>query len=129
PNSALAQQLRTIAAMIRDGMATRVYYASFSGFDTHANQNGAHANLLRQLGDALKAFSDDLGAQGNDNRVLTLCFSEFGRRVRQNGSGGTDHGTPGPGFFLGGKGRARVLRGRPSPGGPRSRAPQATPAF
>jgi uncharacterized protein (DUF1501 family) len=101
PGSALAKQLQTVAAMIRDGMKTRVYYVSMGGFDTHANQPGQHANLMRQLGDALLAFQKDLAAQGNEGRVVTMCFSEFGRRVRQNASNGTDHGTAGPMFVLG----------------------------
>ncbi|MDZ4831428.1 MAG: DUF1501 domain-containing protein [Phycisphaerae bacterium] len=114
PNSGLALQLRTIAAMIRDGMATRVYYASMSGFDTHAGQAGSHANLMRQFGDALLAFQNDLGAQGNADRVLTMCFSEFGRRVKENGSGGTDHGTAAPMFLVGPKVKAGVLGQHPS---------------
>ena len=114
PNSGLAQQLRTIAAMIRDGMSTRVYYASMSGFDTHAGQAGSHANLMRQFGDALLAFQRDLGAQGNEDRVLTMCFSEFGRRVQENGSGGTDHGTAAPMFLVGPKVKAGVLGVHPS---------------
>ena len=101
PGSALAKQLQTVAAMIRDGMRTRVYYVSMGGFDTHANQAGSHANLMRQLGDAMLAFQNDLKAQGNDGRVMTMCFSEFGRRVRQNASNGTDHGTAGPVFVVG----------------------------
>ncbi|MFO0828926.1 MAG: DUF1501 domain-containing protein [Phycisphaerales bacterium] len=114
PNSALARQLRTIAAMIRDGMPTRVYYASMSGFDTHAGQAGTHANLMRQFGDAMLAFQRDLAAQGNDSRTLTLAFSEFGRRVRENGSGGTDHGTAAPLFLMGAKVRAGLLGEHPS---------------
>ena len=101
PGSAVAKQLQTVAAMIRDGMKTRVYYVSMGGFDTHANQVGSHGNLMRQLGDAMLAFQNDLKAQGNDGRVMTMCFSEFGRRVRQNASNGTDHGTAGPVFVVG----------------------------
>jgi uncharacterized protein (DUF1501 family) len=101
PGSAVAKQLQTVAAMIRDGMKTRVYYVSMGGFDTHANQPNSHGNLMRQLGDAMLAFQNDLKAQGNDGRVMTMCFSEFGRRVRQNASNGTDHGTAGPVFVVG----------------------------
>ena len=101
PGSAVAKQLQTVAAMIRDGMKTRVYYVSMGGFDTHANQPNSHGNLMRQLGDAMLAFQNDLKAQGNDGRVMTMCFIEFGRRVRQNASNGTDHGTAGPVFVVG----------------------------
>jgi uncharacterized protein (DUF1501 family) len=101
PNGQLAQQLQVVAAMIREGLATRVYYVTLGGFDTHANQPGQHANLLRQLGDSLKAFHGDLKAQGNSGCVLTMVFSEFGRRVAQNASQGTDHGTAAPMFFMG----------------------------
>ncbi len=114
PGSGLAAQLRTIAAMIRDGMGTRVYYASLSGFDTHGGQLGTHGNLMRQLGDALLAFQKDLKAQGNEGRVLTMCFSEFGRRVRQNASDGTDHGTAAPMFLVGAPVRAGILGDHPS---------------
>ncbi len=102
PGSALAKQLQTVGAMIRDGLKTRVYYVSMGGFDTHAGQPGAHGNLMRQLGDAILAFQNDLKAQGNEGRVMTMCFSEFGRRVKQNASNGTDHGTAGPVFIVGG---------------------------
>ena len=101
PGNQLSKQLQTVAAMIRDGMKTRVYYVSMGGFDTHANQPGSHGNLMRQLGDSLLAFQKDLQAQGNEGRVMTMCFSEFGRRVRQNASNGTDHGTAGPMFVIG----------------------------
>lgn len=101
PQTNLARQLRTVAAMVRDGMPTRVYYVSLSGFDTHAGQPGTHGNLLRQLAEALQAFQRDLKAQGNSGRVLTMVFSEFGRRARQNASQGTDHGTAAPMFLVG----------------------------
>jgi len=95
-------------------MSTRVYYASISGFDTHSQQAGTHGNLLRQVGDSLRAFRKDLKAQGNDGRVLTLVFSEFGRRVRVNGSGGTDHGTAAPMFLIGPMVKPGVLGDHPS---------------
>lgn len=104
PGNELARQLSMIAQMIRAGLKTRVYYASLGGFDTHAGQggaNGRHAQLLGQFASSIKAFQDDLKAQGNDGRVLTLTFSEFGRRVSQNASGGTDHGTAAPMFLFG----------------------------
>ncbi|MGV6815484.1 MAG: DUF1501 domain-containing protein [Phycisphaerales bacterium] len=103
PGSDLATQLSMIGSMIRAGMKTRVYYASFGSFDTHANQPSGHARLLRQFADAMRAFQKDLKAQGNDGRVTTMCFSEFGRRVAQNASNGTDHGTAAPMFLIGSK--------------------------
>ena len=101
PRSDLGSQLRIIASMIRGGLDTRVYYATMGGFDTHANQTNDHARKLHQVGQAVKAFQQDLRKQGNEKRVLTLVFSEFGRRVAQNGSGGTDHGTAAPTFLIG----------------------------
>lgn len=101
PNSQLSKQLSMIGSMIRAGMKTRVYYASIGSFDTHANQPGTHARLLGQLSGAIRAFQGDLKAQGNDSRVTTMCFSEFGRRVGQNASNGTDHGTAAPMFMFG----------------------------
>ncbi len=114
PRGPLADQLKIVGAMIRDGMKTRVYYVSLGGFDTHANQPGAHGNLMRQLGDALNAFHADLRKQDNAGRVLTMVFSEFGRRVRQNASGGTDHGTAAPMYLVGDMVRPGLLGEHPS---------------
>lgn len=114
PNGNLSRQLQIVGAMIRDGMKTRVYYVSLGGFDTHANQVGSHGNLMRQLGDSLNAFYKDLKAQGNHGRVLTMCFSEFGRRVAQNASGGTDHGTAAPMYFVGDMIKPGLLGDHPS---------------
>ena len=74
---------------------------SQGGYDTHATQLAQHANLLGELSGALKAFLDDLAAAKLADRVLVLCFSEFGRRVRENGSAGTDHGTAEPVLLAG----------------------------
>ena len=114
PSSDLARQLRMVAAMIRDGLRTRVYYVSVGGFDTHAGQLGTHARNLQQVGDALLAFQKEMKAQGNEGRVLSLVFSEFGRRVRQNASGGTDHGTAAPSFLVGAPVKAGVHGAHPS---------------
>ncbi|MHC5024177.1 MAG: DUF1501 domain-containing protein [Planctomycetota bacterium] len=114
PGGSLSRQLQTVSAMIRDGMSTRVYYVTLGGFDTHANQLGAHANLMRQLGGSLNAFYKDLKAQGNQGRVLTMVFSEFGRRVAQNASGGTDHGTAAPMYLVGDMVRPGLLGEHPS---------------
>lgn len=104
PRSDIAQQLQMVSAMVRAGLTTRVYYVSHGGFDTHATQGGAqgnHANLLRQLAEAVDAFYRELDAAEESARVLTMCFSEFGRRVRQNASNGTDHGTAAPMMLFG----------------------------
>lgn len=102
PATRLGRDLELVARLIAGGMTTRVYYLSHGGFDTHSNQLGAQERLLRELGDALKAFHDEIKAQGNENRVALLTFSEFGRRVKENASGGTDHGTAAPVFITGG---------------------------
>ncbi len=117
PRNALGQQLAMVAAMIRAKLPTRVYYVSLGGFDTHAGQggvNGQHANLLRTFGSCVKAFQDELKAQQDHERVLTMSFSEFGRRVYQNASGGTDHGAAAPMFLFGPMVDAGVLGRHPS---------------
>ena len=101
PGGGLAGQLRMIAAMIRAELPTRVYYAAMGGFDTHANQPGGHSNLLSQFSEATAAFYREMQAIGRAQDVMTLAFSEFGRRVAQNGSNGTDHGAAGPMFLMG----------------------------
>jgi uncharacterized protein (DUF1501 family) len=103
--------------MIRAGLKTRVYYVTMGGFDTHAGQggeNGRHAQLLGQFASAIKAFYDDLKKQENHQRVLTMSFSEFGRRVYQNASQGTDHGTASQMFLVGPMVKAGVLNEHPS---------------
>jgi uncharacterized protein (DUF1501 family) len=101
PATEVAGRLRVIARLIKGGGGTRVYYTSQDGYDTHYTQLPIHASLLADLSGALKAFVDDLAAAKLAERVLVLCFSEFGRRVRENGSQGTDHGTAGPVFLVG----------------------------
>jgi uncharacterized protein (DUF1501 family) len=117
PQTDLGRQLSMVASMIKAGLKTRVYYTSFGSFDTHAGQggtNGRHAQLLKQFGDAMKAFYTELKAQGNDSRVMTMNFSEFGRRVGQNASQGTDHGTAAPMMLFGPMVRAGVMNEHPS---------------
>lgn len=103
PANRLANDLKLIARLIAGGMATRVYYLSQGGYDTHTGQLPAHQRLLGELGDSLQAFFADLKATGQLERVLVLTFSEFGRRVSENASGGTDHGAAAPLFLLGGR--------------------------
>lgn len=88
----LARNLNLVSRMIAGGMPTRVYYVSHGGFDTHNQQVNSHDRLLGQLDSALKSFFTDLKQQGNDKRVVLMTFSEFGRRVAENASAGTDHG-------------------------------------
>jgi len=97
----LGQRLEMIARLIRAELGTSIYYARLAGFDTHADQRFAHANLLSELGEALATFYKDLKEAGIAERVVTFAFSEFGRRLHENGSKGTDHGTAGPVFLVG----------------------------
>jgi uncharacterized protein (DUF1501 family) len=98
--NALAESLASIARLIAGGLETRVYMVSLGNFDTHSNQLGQHASLLGALSDGVAAFMDDLVALGVDGRVVGMTYSEFGRRVFDNGSG-TDHGTAAPHFVFG----------------------------
>jgi uncharacterized protein (DUF1501 family) len=93
PNNDFANRLKMIGKLINSGVNTRVYYAALSGFDTHVNQPGQQDRLLKTYAEAVDALIQDLENQGNFEKVLILTFSEFGRRVSENASGGTDHGT------------------------------------
>ena len=97
----LADQLRLVATMIRAGLPTRAYFVSMDGFDTHAKQVDQHAQTLWQFASGVHGFYKELTAMNQQHRVLTMAFSEFGRRVAQNASDGTDHGTAGPLFLFG----------------------------
>jgi uncharacterized protein (DUF1501 family) len=101
PATALAGQLRIVSRLIKGGIGTRVFYAIQGGYDTHVHQLGKHAELLREFGGAVGAFLDDLASAKLADRVVVLAFSEFGRRVGENSSKGTDHGTAGPVFLAG----------------------------
>jgi uncharacterized protein (DUF1501 family) len=103
PSTQLATHLNLISQLIRSGSAARVFYATQSGYDTHAAQLYTHSRLLREFSDALKAFLDDLQSAALEDRVVVLAFSEFGRRVKENASQGTDHGAAGPVFLAGSK--------------------------
>jgi uncharacterized protein (DUF1501 family) len=106
----LARNLNLVARMIAGGMPTRVYYVSHGGFDTHNQQVNSHDRLLGQLDSGLKSFFADLKEQRNDKRVVLMTFSEFGRRVSENASGGTDHGKASC-LFLAGSGIKGGLHG------------------
>jgi uncharacterized protein (DUF1501 family) len=102
PQSQFGRRLGFIADMIKAGLKTSVYYAVHGdgAYDTHSDQLQPHERLLQDLGDSTRAFVEDLDKAGAAGRVLVLVFSEFGRRVAENG-GGTDHGKAGPVFLLG----------------------------
>lgn len=91
-NNPLSTQLNLVSRLIKGGLGTKVYYVNLGGFDTHSGQADAHKTLITYLSDALSAFYDDLKNAGWDDKVLSMTISEFGRRTRQNGSGGTAHG-------------------------------------
>lgn len=101
PETGLAGKLRLIAQLIDAGMKTRIYYVELDGFDTHSQQAGAHAALLREWSGAVAAFIQDVVAHGHGERVMVVGFSEFGRRVAENASQGTDHGAAAPMFLAG----------------------------
>ena len=114
PNNGLGQALRTVAGALASGVGTRVFWVQTGGFDTHAGQNtnaanGTYATLMATLDGALLAFHDDLRNQGLLNDTLVLQFSEFGRRINENGSSGTDHGAAGLMMILGGSVRGGLF--------------------
>lgn len=116
PVNELGNRLKTVSELIQSGVSTSVYYISISGFDTHINQPGQQERLLRQYAEAVKAFMGDLKATNRQNDVLLMTFSEFGRRVKQNASNGTDHGTANNVFLIGGglKGSGTVFNEAPN---------------
>src|ERR1035438_4121223 len=109
PGSQLGNSLKLVAKLIGGGLPTRVFYVSQGGYDTHTNQANTQERLLRDLGDSVKAFVEDMQGQGNLPRVLVMTFSEFGRRVAENANGGTDHGAAAPMFVVGEKVKAGLL--------------------
>jgi uncharacterized protein (DUF1501 family) len=103
PATGLGNQLKTVSKFINSGLQTRVYYVSLSGFDTHVGQQNQQGRQLKIYGDAVAAFIKDLKQTGKLNDTLVMTFSEFGRRVEQNASNGTDHGTANNILIYGGK--------------------------
>lgn len=114
PGSQLGNSLKLVAKLIGGGLSTRVFYVSQGGYDTHTNQVNAQERVLKDLGESVKAFVEDLKGQGTLPRVLLMTFSEFGRRVAENASGGTDHGAAAPMFVVGDKVKAGLLGQDPS---------------
>jgi len=102
PKTGLGNSMKTIASLIFSEINTKVYYVSLGSFDTHVGQEGRQENLFKEMNDAVKAFVKDLKANGRFDDVMLFTFSEFGRRVAQNASGGTDHGTANNMFLISG---------------------------
>jgi uncharacterized protein (DUF1501 family) len=120
-NNDLAQQLRIVARLVKGGLKTRVYMVSTGGFDTHSSQveaadttTGGHAKLMARVSDAIKTFMDDLKGLGVEERVVGFTFSEFGRRIKSNGSLGTDHGAAAPVFVFGKNVRGGIIGNNPA---------------
>ena len=114
PANEFGNGLKMAAAMIGGGLPTRVYYVTLGGFDTHAAEIARHDTLMTQLAQGIAAFWADLKVQGNQDRVVMMTFSEFGRRVEQNASNGTDHGAAAPMFLIGQGLRQGVIGQHPS---------------
>jgi len=114
PQTQVGSSLKWVGQLIGSGFASRIYYLSQGGFDTHARQRDAHGALLGMLSEALGAFQTHLKAIGAADRVVLLVFSEFGRRVRENGSQGTDHGVAAPVFVVSGLVQGGVYGPHPS---------------
>ncbi|HOY49977.1 MAG TPA: DUF1501 domain-containing protein [Flavobacteriales bacterium] len=110
PQHELGKSLKEISGLIQAGSESRIYYTSISGFDTHVRQAETQQRLFQVVGDSLKSFCMDLKASGNFNDTVVMVFSEFGRRVKQNASNGTDHGTANSVFLLGGNLKNAGLR-------------------
>ena len=100
-NNGFARQLALLARLIKGNLGTKVYMISMGGFDTHGNQPLVHERLMTQLSIAVDNFYDDLAFTQQDDKVLSMTFSEFGRRIFENGSNGTDHGKAAPTLFFG----------------------------
>lgn len=117
PQTGLANRLKLAAQLIDAGLGARIFYVSIDGFDTHANEGGAagaHANLWTEVSGAITSFFKDLAARGHRDRVLIMTFSEFGRRAKENGSKGTDHGSGAPMLLVGGKVKPGLVGDHPS---------------
>lgn len=102
PNSQLGKDFKTVASLIKSDINTRVYYLSIGSFDTHVNQNERQQKLFNDINEAVKSFVADMKSNGLFDNILLMTFSEFGRRVAQNASKGTDHGTANQMFFISG---------------------------
>jgi len=113
-NNGLANQLKLVGQVIAGNLGTRLFSVSMGGYDTHANQKDTQARLLMQLDEAIDAFQQDLANMKRQDDVVIMTFSEFGRRAKQNGSAGTDHGTAEPMFVIGNKVKGGLYGSYPS---------------
>lgn len=113
PKSGLGKNLEWIARLVKGNLNSKVYYTSLNGFDTHDNQLAIHKNKLTELNDAVYSFYSDLKQAKVLQNVTIVVFSEFGRRVKDNGNG-TDHGTAAPMFIIGGNNKGQVLGKNPN---------------
>jgi uncharacterized protein (DUF1501 family) len=116
----LSDQLKIVSRLIAGGLQTKIYMVSMGGFDNHAKQTdaadtskGVHANQLQKLSEAIAAFMDDLALQQVAERVVGMTFSEFGRRIKSNASGGTDHGVSAPLLVFGQPVRSGIIGSNP----------------
>jgi uncharacterized protein (DUF1501 family) len=116
PATGLGRSLALAAQIIGSNLGTKVIYVEHGSFDTHVSQGKTQNALLRQFSDAVAAFYEDLAAHGNERRVLTLTFSEFGRRIEENGNRGTDHGEASPLFLIGGGVKGSIYGAAPDLG-------------
>jgi uncharacterized protein (DUF1501 family) len=114
PYDGLGKDLRTIAQLIGGNFGTKLFYCQTGGYDTHANQVNGHEQTLGHMTAAINAFMKDMTAKGMADKVTVMCFSEFGRRVGENNSNGTDHGAAGPMFLTGGRVKGGLFGGYPS---------------
>jgi uncharacterized protein (DUF1501 family) len=114
PNTPFGNRLKLAAQLIDAELGARIFYVAIDNFDTHANQAQTHANLLQQLSAGMTAFYKDMAERGHKDRLLMMTFSEFGRRAKENGSKGTDHGSAAPMMLVGGKVKAGVVGKHPS---------------
>jgi uncharacterized protein (DUF1501 family) len=114
PSDPFSHQLQQAAAIISSGLGTRIVFVSIGSFDTHAGQRPQQDRLLGYLATGIKAFYADLAAHGMADQVLVMTFSEFGRRVAQNASNGTDHGTAAPLFLVGSRVKGGLYGQQPS---------------
>lgn len=113
PKTGLAKNLEWISKLIKGNLNSKVYYTSLGGFDTHDNQLAIHKNKLTELNDAIFSFYEDLKKSHQLQNVTIVVFSEFGRRVKDNGKG-TDHGTAAPMFIIGGNNRGKIIGKNPN---------------